>query len=104
MVKTKREGKKNYSILTLSRAVHISDNIGDFVLVSKGFLHLLSSKLVLEWLKEARNSKMQKLDFASYCSLQHELSKDDMRHVLEEHEDALMEKPLTEWQGFLHQL
>jgi hypothetical protein len=58
LIKTKTEGKKNYNILTLSRAVHISDNISDFVVVSKGFLCLSSSKMVLDWLKEARNNKM----------------------------------------------
>ena len=91
LVKIKKESKKNYNILTLSRAVNISGNIKDFVLVSKGFLHLPSSKLVLDWLKGANNGKMQKLEFTSYCSLQRELSKDTMRHVLEENEDALLE-------------
>lgn len=43
LVKTKKESKKNYSVLTLSKAVNISDNIGGFVLVSKGFLKMSSS-------------------------------------------------------------
>ena len=90
LVKIKKESKKNYNILTLSRVVNISGSIKDFVIVSKGFLHLPSSMLVLDWLKEARNNKMQKLEFASYCSLQHELSKDTMQHVLVENEDALL--------------
>ena len=69
LVKVKKESKKNYNILTLSKAANISDNISNFVLVSKGFLKMSSSKMVLGWLKDARNDKMQKLGFDAYCSL-----------------------------------
>ncbi len=76
------------------------------MLISKGFLRLPSSKLVPDWLKEEYDSKMQKLDFNSYESLQYELGKDIMRPVLEEKENeaALIGKPLNEWCGFLHEL
>ncbi len=58
LVQTKKDSKKNYNVLTLSKAVSISDNIDDFVLISKSFLKRSSSKMVLDWLKDPRNDKM----------------------------------------------